>query len=220
MTELGALADRTFSAVIFDMDGTLIDSTPAVERSWRIWAAEFGLDVDDLASAHGIPAETTARRLVRADRVDEAVARINEIELDDLDGVTLLPGAQEALDALTDDRRAIATSCTRPLFEARIAAAGFPRPGIIVTADDIEHGKPHPDPFLRGAELLGFDPRECLVFEDAPGGVAAARAAGCPVIGLTTTSGPEGLAEADAIIGSLADIRLVQTQEGIRLQPA
>ena len=219
MTEsLAPLADRTFAAVIFDMDGTLIDSTPAVERSWRLWAEEFDFDPAAVGH-HGIPAETTARRLIHPDRVDEAIARINELELTDLEGVTLLPGAEAALSALTDAHRAIATSCTRDLVEARIAAASAPRLRHTVTVDDVERGKPHPDPFLRAAELLGADPAACLVFEDAPGGVASAKAAGCTVIAVTTSgSSVDDLAHADLVIAGLDVVELIETPDGVRVR--
>lgn len=215
---LASLADRTFDAVIFDMDGTLIDSTPAVERSWRTWAEEFDFDPNTVGH-HGIPAETTARRLIHPDRVDEAIARINELELTDLEGVTMLPGAEAALAALTDTRRAIATSCTRDLFEARIAAAGAPRLRHTVTVDDVERGKPNPDPFLRAAELLGVDPTRCLVFEDAPGGVASAKAAGCTVIAVTTSgSSVDDLAQADLVVAGLDAVELIDTPDGVRVR--
>ncbi|MGJ6979767.1 HAD family hydrolase [Aestuariimicrobium soli] len=217
MTDLGWIADTTFAAVLFDMDGTLIDSTPAVERSWQTWAREFGFDPEGV-DHHGIPAETTARRVVAPDRVDEAIARINELELTDLEGVTLLPGAFAALEALTDDRRAIATSCTRPLFEARITAAGAPHLAHTVTVDDVARGKPEPDPFLRAAELLGVDPTRCLVFEDAAGGVTSAKAAGCTVIALTSSTGTaDDLSHADLVVDGLDALRLVQVADGVRV---
>lgn len=216
---MGPLADRTFAAVLFDMDGTLVDSTPAVQRSWAIWAAEFGLTPEDLAQAHGIPAATTARNLIAADRVEAAIARIDEIELADLDGVVPLPGASDALDAVSDRRRAIATSCTRPLFEVRMKAAGLAHPAVTVTVDDVERGKPAPDPFLRAAELLGVDPKECLVVEDAPGGLAAAKAAGCATLAVTTTASADHL-DADAAVADLSQVRFVESADGVTVRLA
>lgn len=214
-TDLGALGERVFAAVIFDMDGTLIDSTPAVERSWATWLEHYGISGYEVP--HGVPAKVAAKDLFPPDQVDAAVAHIEQIEIDDTGDIVTLPGAVDALEAITDDRRAIATSCTRPLFEARIKAAGFPRPATVVTASDVVNGKPDPEPFLKAAALLGQDPAECLVFEDAPGGITAARAAGCPVIGVATTYGAEQL-DAEVVISTLADVELVQGEAGISVR--
>ncbi|HST82257.1 MAG TPA: HAD-IA family hydrolase [Kineosporiaceae bacterium] len=213
--DLGPLADRVFAAVLFDMDGTLIDSTPSVNRSWSRWAQEFGVGLTSLAGMHGIPAGQVMGRLVGAERLQEAVARIEEIELADVEGILVLPGAAEAL-AATGGHGAIVTSCTSALAKARIAATGLQAPDVIVTADQVAVGKPNPAPFLLAAEKLGVDPADCLVVEDAPAGLAAALAAGSFRLALSTTHTPDEL-EADAIVANLAAVRFVVEADGVRL---
>ncbi|MCM3533587.1 HAD-IA family hydrolase [Cellulosimicrobium funkei] len=220
-----AFAGRTFDAVLFDMDGTLIDSVPAVDRNWRRWAAEHGLpDAEDFQIQHGTPARTLIATLLPADQVEPAYDRIHELELEDNEGVTILPGTRDALAALPPQRQAIVTSCTRPLAAARMAASGLVAPSVVVTADDVAHGKPDPDPFLLGAERLGVDPARCLVVEDAPAGVASARAAGCAVLVVTGTHTADELASAspapDALAAGLAAVRFAAGPDGIRITDA
>src|SRR5689334_3873610 len=205
---LGTLEGRSFAAVLFDMDGTLIDSIPVVIRSWLRWAQEEGVDPHDLAGFHGVPARGVISALLPPERVDAAFERIEAIEVADTDGITVLPGTLDALVALTGDvdRCAIATSCTRPLADARLVATGLPAPRVVVTASDVAQGKPHPDPFLLAASRLGVDPADCLVVEDAPSGLEAARAAGCSTLAVTTTTTPADLV-GDAVVGTLADVR-------------
>jgi mannitol-1-/sugar-/sorbitol-6-phosphatase len=205
---LGALEACDFAAVLFDLDGTLIDSIPVVMRSWLRWAHEEGIDPRRLTGFHGVPARAIAERLLPPERVEAAVARIDAIELADTDGISVLPGTLAALAALTDgvDHCAIATSCTAPLAAVRIAATSLPAPSVVVTASDVQRGKPHPDPYLLAAQRLNVDPRECLVVEDAPGGLESARAAGCATLALTTTTAPADLI-ADAVVDTLADVR-------------
>ena len=215
---LGRLADERFAAVIFDMDGTLIDSTPSVGRSWRAWAVEHALTEEHVTGHHGVPAQQIVRKLIPNDW-ERAYARINEIELADVDDIVVLPGAAEALAALKEAKNAIATSCTAALATVRIAAAGLTAPSIVVTADDVAQGKPHPDPFLLAARRLGVDPRRCLVVEDAPSGLQAARAAGCFSLAVLTTTPRDDLS-ADAIVTDLADVEFTVTAEGIAVRPA
>lgn len=189
-----AFADRTFDAILFDMDGTLISSIEAVDRSWALWAREHGFG-EDFRIAHGTPARSLVERLVAPEQVEAALARVTEIELSDTDGVRVLPGAAELLASLPRDRHAIVTSCTRDLAAVRIAATGIGAPEVVVTADDITRGKPDPEPFRRGAELLGFAPERCLVVEDAPAGLASGRAAGCATLAV---AGTHALDELDA----------------------
>lgn len=203
----GVLESRQFAAVLFDMDGTLIDSIPAVVRSWLRWADEEDVDPRRLTGFHGVPARGIAERLLPPERVDAAVARIEAIEVADVEGISVLPGALEALAALggPHDRCAIATSCTAPLAQARIAATGLPVPRVLVTASDVTRGKPHPEPFLLAASRLGVEPSDCLVVEDAPGGLVAARAAGCATLAVTTTTARADLV-ADAVVENLAAV--------------
>jgi mannitol-1-/sugar-/sorbitol-6-phosphatase len=217
--ELGRLADRVFEAVIFDLDGTLIDSTPAVLRSWATWVREHGLMPEDHAGHHGMPSASVVRALLPADRHDAAIARINELEIADVSDIVVLPGAVEALEALRDAKNAIATSCDLRLAKARIAAAKLAPPSVLVTADDVAHGKPAPDPFLVAARRLQVDPANCLVVEDSPMGLQAARAADCATLAVITTTPAEELM-ADAVVNNLADVRFEVTPDGIRVREA
>ena len=190
-----AFADRTFDAILFDMDGTLISSIAAVDRSWAQWADEHGFDGATFQVAHGTPARTLVERLLPPEAVDAALDRINEIELADTSGVEVLDGAAPLLAALPAERQAIVTSCTRALAHVRIAATGLTVPAVVVTADDVSRGKPDPEPFLLAAERLGVEPERCLVVEDAPAGLAAGRAAGCATLAV---DGTHDLSELDA----------------------
>ena len=213
---LGRLVDEVFEAVIFDLDGTLIDSTPAVTRSWSTWASEYGLAPTDVVRHHGVPSASVVRATMPEDLHEAAVRRITELELTDVDDIVVLPGATEALASLAQAKNAIATSCTVPLAKARIAAARLEPPTVIVTADDVVNGKPHPEPFLQAARLLDADPRHCLVVEDAPKGLEAAQAAGCFTLAVVTTTPREEL-NADAFVTDLSEIRFDVDQEGIRV---
>lgn len=210
--------DRDFAAVIFDMDGTLVDSTPAIVRTWTTWAIEHDITAEQLEGFHGVPSGDVIRSLLPADRVSAAIARIDELELADVADVIALPGAVAALAALPADRAAIATSANRPLALARLAAAGIEVPEVLVTVDDVSRGKPAPDPFLVAAERLGRDPGDCLVVEDAPKGLAAAAAAGCARLAVVTTNPVEALTDADAVVPDLGAVRF-EGDERIRVRP-
>lgn len=199
------------AALLFDLDGVLINSTPAVARVWRRWAIEQGFNPEEVVCrAHGRPSLTTIREyLPNADHAAEN-REVERREIADLEGVVPLPGALELLGSLPGDRWTIVTSCTRALAEVRIKAAGLPLPKKLVTSNDITHGKPHPEPFLKGAAALGFPATECIVFEDVPAGVQAGKAAGTKVIAFTTTVSSSALQEAGAdwILSSCADVVL------------
>ena len=213
--DLSALHGRTFDAVLFDMDGTLIDSTPSVVRAWTTWAKEFGVDPHVLQGNHGVPAVQIIAAVLPPDMVAEALARIVELEVADVDGILTLPGAEHALEVLAD-RSAIVTSCTRVLAHARIAASGLVAPAEVVTVDDVTRGKPDPAPYLLGAQRMGADPARCLVVEDAPSGLASGKAAGCATLAVTTTTPAHELA-ADAVVVSLADVRFTVSPDGVRV---
>lgn len=190
-------------AILFDLDGTLIDSTPSVERSWRSLGEKVGIPYESFAGwYHGVPARQTLRRLM-PDAAESEIAEIAEwlveVEATDTEDVIVLPGSETVLDLLPVDRWAIATSGTERLAKARIAAAGLKMPRTLVTADDVTMGKPDPAPYLLAAERLGYDPRRCLVVEDAPAGVTSGLAAGCHVLGLRTTHD-------DLTVPSVADL--------------
>ncbi len=201
-------AGRAFDAVIFDMDGTLIDSTAAVVRAWTEWAEHEGVTGEELAGHHGMPSENVVRALLPPDRQQTAIERINALELADTDGIVPLPGAIQALDILPADQVAIATSCTVPLANARLAASGLTPPHVMITADDVDRGKPAPDPYLAAAGWLGVDPARCLVVEDAPSGLLAARAAGSATLAMLTTTAAADL-DADEVVPDLSHVQWI-----------
>ena len=186
-------------ALLFDMDGVLIDSTKAVARVWHQWALERGFDPEKtIRRAHGRPSLATVREYLPHADHDAENREVERREMADLDGVVALPGAIELLSALPPHRWTIATSCTRPLAEIRLRAAGLPIPAQMVTSNDVAKGKPDPEPYLKAAAVLGFESSRCLVVEDAPAGVRAGRASGARVIGFTTVLQPAELLEAGA----------------------
>jgi mannitol-1-/sugar-/sorbitol-6-phosphatase len=187
------------NALLFDMDGVLLDSTPAVARVWRQWAIEHGFDPEEVSRvAQGRPSLTTIREyLPNADHLAEN-REVERRELADLAGVVPWPGAMDLLKSLPPGRWAIVTSCTRPLAEVRLRTGGLPRPKHFITSEDIVNGKPAPDPYLKGAALLGFNPSDCIVVEDVPAGVRSGKSAGCRVIALLTTRNEADLSEAGA----------------------
>jgi mannitol-1-/sugar-/sorbitol-6-phosphatase len=185
--------------VLFDLDGVLVDSTPAVARVWAGWAREHGFDPDEVVrKAHGRPSIATIRELLPlADHAAED-REVERREIADVDGVIPLPGAMELLRALPIDGWAIVTSGSRPLAGVRIGAAALPKPKHLVTSSDVQRGKPDPEPYLKGAHLLGVPAADCLVIEDAPAGIRAGKAAGARVLGLRTTATEAELREAGA----------------------
>jgi sugar-phosphatase len=188
--------------VLSDLDGVLVDSGAGVERVWREWAAEHGLDPDLVArESHGVPArgvlERVAPHLNHAEEIDRIERRHAAT------GGRALPGAAELLARA----HAVVTSCSPELAAARFDASGLTAPAVLITSDLTERGKPHPDPYLAGAAALGADPADCLVIEDAPAGIAAGRAAGMTVWAVTTTHAPEELTAADRVVASLDEVR-------------
>lgn len=186
-------------AMIFDMDGVIIDSGDIYARHWRGWGAEHGVDYDTaIAGVHpGRPPVETIRVVAPHLDAEAESRRFNDALEDDDDAITAMPGAAALLASLPAGRWAIATSAFRNVATEWLAQAGLPEPAALVTVDDIERGKPAPDPYLRAAELLGQDPARCLVVEDAPAGITAAKAAGATVLALETTHGLEDLGGAD-----------------------
>ena len=175
-------------ALLFDMDGVLIDSTPAVARVWTKWALDHGFDPKEVVHrAQGRPSITTIRELLPDSDHQAENAKVEYSEIKDLQGVVPLPGALELLNRLPLERWAIVTSSTRPLAEVRLRAAGLPRPALFITSNDITHGKPHPEPYQKAAESLGFPSANCIVVEDAPAGIKAGKSAGSRVIAFPTT---------------------------------
>ncbi len=183
------LPARTFAAFLFDMDGTILNSIAAAERVWIRWAQRHGLDAASfLPTMHGMRAIETVRRqnLPGIDAEAEA-ARITAEEMDDVDGIVAIAGVAAFMAALPADRWAVVTSAPRELALRRLEAAGLPAPPLLIAAEDVVQGKPAPDCFLLAASRLGVQARDCLVFEDAPAGIAAAEAAGASVLVITAT---------------------------------
>jgi mannitol-1-/sugar-/sorbitol-6-phosphatase len=207
--------------LLFDLDGVLVDSTPAVARVWTRWALAHGFDPEDtVRRAHGRPSIETIRGLL-PDVDAEAENRIVEQgELDDTEGVVPLPGARELLNSLGGERWAIVTSCTRPLAETRLKAAGLPVPQRMITSNEIRSGKPNPEPYLKGAALLGVPAEDCVVFEDAPAGIHAAKAAGAIVVAFPTTSPVLDLdaAGADFVLSGFPSLTLLSANGSLRMR--
>ena len=206
-------------ALLFDNDGTLVSSLDSVQRCWTRWAGEYGITAEQFARVelHGRPAAEIAADLLPAAVVPQAVARIEQLEVEDVPngGVHLLPGTRGFLDALPADRWAVVTSATRRLAEARLDAVGI-LPKTLVVADDITRGKPDPEPYLLGARALGADPADCVVFEDAPAGLQAGRAAGMRTVALATTHRP-GELDADLVVTDLSALSVLVTDAGVEI---
>jgi mannitol-1-/sugar-/sorbitol-6-phosphatase len=187
------------SALLFDMDGVLVDSTPAVARVWTGWATEHGLVPDEVVRrAHGRPSLATIQELLPDGDYDAENREVERREIEDIADVVALPGALALLQVIPESRWTVVTSATRALAEVRLRAAGLPVPRNLVSASDLERGKPFPDPYLKGADVLHISPAECIVAEDAASGVRSGKAAGARVLGLRTTSTDAELLSAGA----------------------
>ena len=212
--------DRTFEALLLDMDGTLLSSVAAVERSWTHLAAEYGVPVPDFSTVHGVPAHALIDTMLADRPAGErraARARIDELELADLGGVEPLPGAAALLEVLVPAGRCVVvTSSSALLAHARLSAVGLPVPPR-VTADDVARGKPAPDPYLAGAALLGADQVDCLAVEDARAGLESATAAGATTLALTTTH-PD--ARGDVVVPDLSWVVVTAGPDGVRVRRA
>lgn len=202
-----------FDAIIFDFDGTLADSTAAIERAAATWAAEFGVDPGDQALWTGLPSEHMVRSLLPPEMFDAAHALIEKLEIEDVEDIVALPGAAAALAAVPADRVSIATSCSAPLLTSRLGATGLRQPTVVVTRDMVADGKPAPDTFVMAADLMGFAPERCLVVEDAPAGVAGGRAAGSRVLGILTHHTAEEMG-ADWHVADLSAVVFEPTDDG------
>ena len=212
------MVEITRSGLLFDLDGVLVDSTPAVARVWTKWALAHGFDPEEtVRRAHGRPSLATIRDLLpHADHEAESEV-VLQGEIEDIAGVVPLPGARELVNSLPADRWAIVTSCSRPLAEVRLRAAGLPVPQRLLTSDDVKNGKPDPEPYLKGAALLGVPAPECLVLEDAPAGIRAGKAAGALVVAFRTTATDPELetAGADWILRGCSSLSVVESDHGV-----
>jgi sugar-phosphatase len=192
----------------------LVDSRAVVERTWRRWAERHQVDPDALLRiAHGRRTMDTLQVAVPHLALDEEVDWLDSTELEDVDGLTIVPGADRLLSVLPPDRWAIVTSCTRALATLRLASVGLPVPPVLVVSEEVGKGKPAPDGYQLGAARLGCSPEDCLVVEDAPAGVMAGRSAGARVLALTTTHAAGDLLGAEVITPDLATV-------AVRAEPA
>ncbi len=196
-------------AMLFDLDGVLIDSTICITRHWEAWARRHGLDVDEvMQAAHGVRTIETMRLVAPHLDAEREAARFTAREIVDTEGVFAIDSASQLLSGLPQDVWAIVTSASYELATARLRRVGLPIPDAIVTADDVRRGKPAPEPYLLGAERLGVAAERCVVVEDAPAGIEAARAAGMRVIGVTTTHPREELHGCAVVVDRLSALRI------------
>jgi sugar-phosphatase len=198
-------------AILFDLDGVLIDSTPCVERHWTSWANRHGLDPHEvLAMAHGVRNIETMRRLAPNSDVEQEVVDFAALEVADTAGIVAVEGAARIIQGLEKGRWALVTSCSSPLAKARLRAAQLPQPPLLITADDVSSGKPAPDPYLLAAKRLGLSPDKCLVVEDATSGVQAGKRAGMRVVAIAATYAAQDLyaTGADVVLEQLTDLEI------------
>jgi mannitol-1-/sugar-/sorbitol-6-phosphatase len=208
MTEREPVGTFECDAILFDLDGVLVDSQAVVVRTWQEWAVEKDLDAGRILEvAHGRrPAEVVRLFAPHLD-ADAEARELERMETNDLEGVLEIEGARELLSSLPADGWTVVTSGTRALASGRMEHVGLPLPERFVSADDVENGKPHPEAYLKGAEILGVSPEACVVVEDAPSGVSSAKSAGMRVIAVATTYREDDLHEADAVVASLTDFQ-------------
>ncbi|MBC3273060.1 HAD-IA family hydrolase [Pseudomonas sp. SWRI81] len=212
--------ERAFGAFLFDMDGTVLNSIAAAERIWSAWAVRHGVDVEAfLPTIHGARAIDTITRLNLAGvNAQEQAAFITAAEIDDVEGIVEIPGAAAFLNRLPQDRWAMVTSAPRDLALRRMAAAGIAEPAVMITAEDVQAGKPDPAGYLLAAKRLGVEPADCLIFEDAAVGIQAAEAAGAALMIITTTH-QHPVETAHATLASYDALRVeVESNGRLRLQ--
>lgn len=208
-------------AILFDIDGTLVDSTAAVERTWRTWADRHGIELSEiLRVCHGRRSEDTVALFLAHEQHAAAVTELEQLELGDLADVVALPGTETLLASLASNRWAAVTSGSRALMRARLRAGGLPLPAVLVTAEDVTRGKPDPQGYLRAAASLGKDIRHCLVVEDAPAGVEAGLAAGAHVLAVGTSHDASVLGRADFVVRDLTACTVDGTADGLVLTAA
>ncbi len=206
-------------AVLFDLDGVLVDSTRAVVRIWSEWAKRQGIQAERILEvAHGRRTIETVHLVAPHLDAEEETRELERMEIGDLDGVLEVEGALELISSIPNDGWTVVTSGPRALATRRLEHAMLPRPVRFVAAEDVKEGKPHPEAYLKGAEILGVSPEDCVVIEDAPSGIRAGKSAGMTVVAVATTHDEDDLSEADAIVASLTDIRVVTGTGGSRFE--
>ena len=200
----------SFRAILFDLDGVLVDSEAVVARSWQRWAERNGLHIPDLVRrATGRRSIETIREVAPQLDADAEAKWLEGLELDDPKDLRLIPGAASLFRSIPEHHRAVVTSGGRALAEFRLVGVGLSVPRALVTADDVQRGKPAPDGYLLAAQQLGAAPGDCLVVEDAPAGIAAGCAAGATVLGVATTFPAADLQDADVVVQSLAVVSAI-----------
>ena len=205
--------------LLFDMDGVLLSSIASVQRCWAAWAEMYGVPPEKaLRVTHGRRAIDTVITLRPDIDPVAGMKAIEDLEVADTQDTKALPGAVELLQSLPTDRWTIVTSASARLTKVRLAAAGIPMPDKLVTADNVTVGKPDPEPYRKGAELLGLSAADCIVVEDAPAGVGAGVAAGSRVLGITGHYSAEDLKATEWVVGSLADVKASVVGEWIELR--
>jgi mannitol-1-/sugar-/sorbitol-6-phosphatase len=205
--------------ILFDMDGVLISSIGSVVRCWQRWVKLYNVpDAELFEFPHGVRAIDIIKKLRPDMDPQEGLRVIEDMEIEDTEDLKVLPGVKALLESLPKERWAIVTSATRRLALARLKVAGLPLPERIIAGDMVERGKPDPEPYRRGAELLGLRPEDCVVVEDAPSGVGAGKAAGCRVLGVLGTHSAEELQKADWVVDSLEHLAATVTAEGLELR--
>ena len=208
-----------YRAILFDLDGTLVDSAARVQRLWVEWSKRRGIDTESLLEVmHGRRADDTIRIVAPHLSVQDESRALEAEEIADMEGVSPYPGAGELLGKLSPRQWAIVTSGTKRVAEGRMRHVGLPKPEIFITADDVKTGKPAPDGYLLAASRLNVKPSECVVIEDAPAGIQAAKSAGMRVIAVASTLKSEVLSQADLAVRQLSEINLLNTAQGIQIQ--
>lgn len=195
-----------------------MDSTGSVDRQWRAWAQRKGVDGDKImAIAHGVRAIEVIRRVAPHLNAEAELRDLEDCEAKDREEVKVMPGAADFVRSVPEERWGVVTSGTRHLASARLAFVGLPVPKVLVTADGVTHGKPHPEPYLKGAEMLGFPAADCLAVEDAPAGIQSAHAAGMKVIAMASTYAEPELSAADAVVKVFGQLSLIRRDGALEL---
>ena len=202
-------------AILFDLDGVLVDSKHCIERHWVEWATRYKLNTDKvLHFAHGRRTLETIRLAAPHLDAEREAAEMEASEAFDTAGLVRIPGALELLQSIPSDAWGIATSGTRAIASTRLAFGGLPLPTVLISSEDVMAGKPDPEPYLFAAMMLGVQPTHCLVIEDAPAGIQAGRAAGMHVVGVLSSGYPvEELSQAHVVVRKLGDIEVIQAQQ-------
>lgn len=220
-SEPGQLIRVEARGLLFDMDGVLVSSLGSVERSWERWAKRHGKDVSStIRAAHGRRAIDTLRKLLPEGDAAAELKIIEDLEVADNEGLKALDGVIPMLESIPPQSWTVVTSATTRLARSRLLHGGIPLPDAIITGDMVERGKPSPDPYLKGAEILGVRPEECIVIEDTAAGARAGRQAGARVLATTFSFPMKELSEADWVVHSLADVAVSVADKGKKIELA